>query len=79
MVGFPEAANGRRQDSAGWSASANPERRAVIVPIADRKAIARLTEATSMFIRLTLYGIVALSSMVFGLGADLVVSGVLVF
>ncbi len=32
-----------------------------------------------MFIRLTLYGIVALSSMVFGLGADLVVSGVLVF
>ena len=32
-----------------------------------------------MLIRLTLYGIVALGSIVFGLGADLVIAGVLTF
>jgi len=32
-----------------------------------------------MLIRLTLYGIVALSSMICGLGADLMASGVVVF
>jgi hypothetical protein len=37
-----------------------------------------LKKATTMLIRLTLYGILALSSMVFGLTADLVYSGVLV-
>jgi hypothetical protein len=35
-------------------------------------------EATTMMIRLTLYGILALGSMVFGLTADLVYAGVLV-
>jgi hypothetical protein len=32
-----------------------------------------------MLIRLTLYGMMALGSLVFGLGADLVISGVLTF
>jgi hypothetical protein len=32
-----------------------------------------------MLIRLTLYGMVALGSIIFGLGADLVISGALTF
>jgi hypothetical protein len=44
----------------------------------DRKATPWLKKATTMLIRLTLYGILALSSMVFGLTADLVYCGVLV-
>jgi hypothetical protein len=45
---------------------------------ADRKAIAWQKKATTMLIRLTLYSILTLSSMVFGLTADLVYAGVLV-
>jgi hypothetical protein len=45
---------------------------------ADRKATPWLKKATTMLIRLTLYSILTLSSMVFGLTADLVYSGVLV-
>jgi hypothetical protein len=37
-----------------------------------------LKKATTMLIRLTLCGILALSSMVFSLAADLIYSGVLV-
>jgi hypothetical protein len=45
---------------------------------ADRKATSWLKKATKMMIRLTLYGILALGSTVFGLTADLIYSGVLV-
>jgi hypothetical protein len=55
-----------------------PSRDAARAEPADRKATSWLKKATTMAIRFTLYGILALSSMVFGLTADLVYCGVLV-